>query len=68
MLNPGKLTDWQWALAERSTAFLVILHNTIDKRTARALETKGWGTVEPGAFGETIFRLNQAGCDAMASA
>lgn len=56
------LTPKQRALATQAERFPVILTNR-NKITAIHLRNKGLGTVEDGASGEVIFRLNQAGCD-----
>lgn len=65
MLNSVNLTDKQFALACDARAFPVIVSGG-RLNTARCLASRLWGDVEPGASGETIFRLNQAGCDALA--
>lgn len=64
-LDIGDLTDWQFSLACRAFACPTILRNQTDKYVGQCLTKKGWGAVEPGASGEMIFRLNQAGCDAV---
>ena len=64
-LDSFELTDAQFLLCSEAQRFPVILRNAGQKITAAALSRKGWGTVEDGASGERIFRLNQAGCDAM---
>lgn len=65
MLNSENLTDRQFALACEARRFPVIVsHGKLN--TARTLEARLWGTVEDGANGERIFRLNQDGCDALA--
>lgn len=43
----------------------MILRTAAMKATAVRLERKGWGTVEDGASGERIFRLSQAGHEAL---
>ncbi len=65
MLDTYDLTDRQLTLCIAAQFNPVILGDGGSKRTARALEKKGWGTVEDGASGEVIFRLNQAGADAV---
>lgn len=62
------LTALESVLARESGPFPKILANAVQKRTAANLENKGWGTVEDGASGERIFRLNQAGENALAQA
>lgn len=56
------LTPKQRALAIAAYRFPVILTNR-NKFTAIHLRNKGLGTVEDGASGDVLFRLNQAGCD-----
>lgn len=64
-LDIGELTDWQFGLTRRAYAYPTILHGPTDKNVAHRLAEKGWGAVENGASGEVIFRLNQAGSDAV---
>lgn len=56
--------------SQRSLAYLALRHPVIVSgprlNTARKLEAKLYGTVEDGASGEVIFRLSQAGADALA--
>lgn len=59
------LTPKQRALATQAYRFPVILDRTTSL-IARHLENKGLGTIEDGASGDVIFRLNQAGCDVVA--
>ena len=56
------MTPKQRALATQAYRFPVILDRTTSL-IARHLENKGLGTIEDGASGDVIFRLNQAGCD-----
>lgn len=60
------LTPKQRALAIAAYRFPVILTNA-NKFTAIHLRNKGLGTVEDGASGQVLFRLNQAGCDLVAT-
>ena len=59
------LTDKQFALAVRAFSHPVILICRGECITAASLARHGYGTVEDGASGERIFRLNQAGEDQM---
>jgi hypothetical protein len=63
-LDTLDLTDMQFLLVGASASHPTILTSKL-MRTAYALERKGWGTVEAGGSGEKIFRLNQAGADAL---
>jgi len=65
-LDDATLTNKQWALAFNATLCPVILDSRGQSLIARALVKRGWGDIEPGGSGERIFRLNQAGCDALA--
>ncbi|MEY4055643.1 MAG: hypothetical protein RL519_978 [Pseudomonadota bacterium] len=65
-LNSEALTDHQWAMCASARQFPVILATRGQSITAASLARNGWGTVEDGASGERIFRLNQAGCDEFA--
>lgn len=58
------MTPKQRALATQAYRFPVILDRTTSL-IARHLENKCLGTIEDGASGDVIFRLNQAGCDAV---
>lgn len=60
------MTPKQRALAIKAYRFPVILDRTTSL-IARHLEHKGLGTIEDGASGQAIFRLNQAGCDLVAT-
>ena len=64
-LDDLDLTDKQALLAHRARHHPVILKTRGEKITARSLEKRMWGDVEAGASGETIFRLNQYGEDAL---
>lgn len=64
-LSDNNLTDKQFSLATKARAYPQILATGGEKRTAASLEKNGWGTVEDGASGERIFRLNQDGEDAL---
>lgn len=64
-LSDNDLTDKQFDLATKARAYPRILATGGEKRTAASLEKNGWGTVEDGASGERIFRLNQDGEDAL---
>lgn len=66
-LDSYDLTDRQFSLCMLAQRFPVILATGGMKTTAASLARKGWGNVEDGASGERIFRMNQAGCDAMTS-
>ena len=68
MVPIERLTALENALARESGPFPKILTNAVQKRTAANLERKGWGAVEDGANGERIFRLNQAGENALVQA
>lgn len=59
------LSDKQLALALRALPFPTILRTRGEAITAASLARNGWGDVEDGASGERIFRLNQAGTDAI---
>lgn len=61
-LELADMTPKQRALAIAAYRFPAILDRTTSL-LARHLENKGLGTVENGASGEVLFRLNQAGCD-----
>lgn len=61
----ASLTESQRALAEEAFRFPVIVSGP-RLNTARKLEAKLYGAVEAGASGEVIFRLSQAGADALA--
>ena len=50
-------------MAISAAHYPVILTTGGEKRTARALAAKGYGSVESGAGGEIIFRLSQTGAD-----
>jgi hypothetical protein len=63
-LDTLDLTDMQFLLVGASASHPTILTSK-QMRTAYALERKGWGSVEAGGSGEKIFRLNQAGADAL---
>ncbi len=65
-LDPDDLTDFQWGMCAQARHYPVILKTRGNTTTAVSLARKGWGNVEDGASGERIFRMNQAGCDAMA--
>ncbi len=65
-LDSEDLTDFQWGMCAEARRFPVILKTRGNAVTAASLASKGWGMVEDGASGERIFRMNQAGCDAMA--
>ena len=67
-LDPESLTDQQFWLAGMGAVkrHPRILETAGEKRTAQNLERLGWGSIESGASGELIFRLNQAGEDAFA--
>lgn len=60
-LDDIDLTDNQCLLAHRARVHPVILKTRGSRVTARSLAKRGWGTVEDGASGERIFRLNQDG-------
>lgn len=64
-LSDNDLTDKQFDLAAKARSHPFILTTGGEKRTAASLEKNGWGTVEDGASGERIFRLNQDGEDAL---
>ena len=64
-LSDNDLTDKQMGIALVARAYPVILKTGGEVRTATSLERRGWGTVEDGASGERIFRLNQDGEDAL---
>jgi len=66
VVNAANLTDNQFAVASGARSYPLILRGAVAKHAARALERKGWGTVETGGAGEMIFRLNQAGEDMLA--
>lgn len=55
------LTDNQVAMIHKAYAQPVILSGRRMARTANSLARHGYGSVEDGASGEKIFRLNQAG-------
>lgn len=55
------LTDRQVAMIHNAYAYPVILSGQGMARTANSLVRHGYGSVEDGASGEKIFRLNQAG-------
>lgn len=64
-LDVGKLTVKQLALAMDARRFPVIIQGP--RRTAALfLKHKGWGDIENGAGEDLLFRLNQAGSDALA--
>ena len=63
-LDTLDLTDMQLRLVIGSVRYPSIISGS-QMRTAYALERNGWGTVEAGGGGEKIFRLNQAGADAL---
>lgn len=65
-LGGGYVTPKQRALAIAAYRFPVILDHTTSL-IARHLEHKGLGTIEDGASDQVIFRLNQAGCDVVAT-
>jgi len=65
MLDTYDLTDVQLGMCIDAVLCPQILRDGNQKRTARALERMGWGNVEDGASGEIIFRINQAGSDAV---
>ncbi len=65
-LDSERLTDHQWDMCAKARKFPVILTTRGMAITAASLARNGWGDVEDGASGERIFRMNQAGCDAMA--
>ena len=65
MLDTYDLTDPQLGMCIDAVLCPQILRDGGMKRTARALERKGWGNVEDGASGEIIFRINQSGADAV---
>ena len=56
-----KLPDNQVAMIHMAYAHPVILKGQGMARTANSLARHGYGSVEGGASGEKIFRLNQAG-------
>lgn len=60
------LTDAQFGMVATALSYPVILDDRAMKVTARSLEKRGYGSVENGASGQVIFRLNQQGHDAMA--
>ena len=60
------LTDAQFDIAVRAYPFPAILGAAGEKVAARALERKGWGTVEGGAAEDVLFRLSQDGEDQVA--
>ena len=60
----ASLTALQLALAEQARRHPVIVRGP-SLNIARRLEAKLYGTVEAGASGEVIFRLSQAGADAV---
>lgn len=67
-LDTENLTDKQfwlggWCAVKGRPRILI---GYAEARVAANLERLGWGTVEDGASGERIFRLNQAGEDAFA--
>lgn len=62
-LDMCNLTDLQFVMVNDALPFPVRLCTPARKITARSLVKKGWGTVEDGAAGELIFRLNQEGED-----
>lgn len=64
MIRLASLTEAQRGLAEEALRFPVIVAGG-RLNTARRLEAKLYGAVEPGASGEVIFRLSQAGADAV---
>lgn len=64
-LRLGYLTDWQRDIVNAARRCPVILYSRDGTRVANKLERLGWGTVEDGASGERIFRLNQAGENAL---
>jgi len=66
VVNAANLTDNQFSVAWGSRSYPLILRGAVAKHAARALERKGWGTVETGGAGEMLFRLNQAGEDMLA--
>jgi hypothetical protein len=66
VVNAANLTDNQFSVAWGARSYPLILRGAVAKHAARALERKGWGTVETGGAGEMIFRLNQAGEDMLA--
>jgi hypothetical protein len=59
------LTDGQFDLVSRALDHPHILRTRAEKVSARSLEKRGYGTVESGASGDVIFRLNQDGSDAV---
>lgn len=65
-LDCESLTDRQFWLAGlvAMNGYPRILKDRSEKSIARNLERMGWGSVEDGASGEFLFRLNQAGEDA----
>lgn len=67
-LDTESLTDKQFWLAGLVAVqgYPRILANSSERRVAANLERLGWGNVEAGASGETIFRLSQQGEDAFA--
>ena len=64
MMRLASLTESQRALAELAVRHPVIVTGP-RLNTARKLEAKLYGAVETGASGEVIFRLSQAGADAV---
>jgi hypothetical protein len=66
-LDTLDLTDKQFDMALAACPHPIIIKTPGAGRTAAALARKGWGEVEPGASGERIFRISQAGCDSIQS-
>lgn len=60
------LTDPQFVLVMEAFPFPAILKVGGMKAVATSLAKKGWGSVEDGASGERIFRLSEAGSNAVA--
>ena len=57
------LTDKQMLMAMNAYNYPVILKTRGQSVTAASLARHGYGDVEAGASGQSIFRLNQAGSD-----
>ena len=66
MKHLNDLTDKQFALAVRAFSHPVILICRGECITAASLARHGYGTVEDGASGERIFRLNPEASDMVA--